>query len=133
MEGRLPLTLSAKAGTGLTAGGAAFKFVKWASEGVVVLCDAATDVPCGVVQETPAAEGDAVLVVAVGITKVQAAAGAPAANDPIGTDANGQAAVYAVTDTTVYSVGRVISADGITAAGGLITAAVNCAAPARFA
>lgn len=131
--GPCPVRISAKAGAGLTAATAAFKFVKYSAEGTVVLCSASTDVPIGVVQEVPKAVGDIVQVVCVGETKVQIASGSPAANDPIGTDANGQAAVYAVTDTTVYSVGRVVSADGGTAAGTLITAFVNCAAPARFA
>lgn len=110
-----------------------FCFVKITGERTVGLCTAATDVPCGVLQEVPHATGMAVEVVAKGITKVQIAAGSPAANDPIGTDANAQAAVYAVTDTTVYSVGRVIDANSATTAGALVTALVNCINPARFA
>jgi hypothetical protein len=108
-----------------------FKFVKLNSSGQVILCAAVTDIPCGVVQTPAASTGDAVNVMALGISKVQGDADLTKGNQ-IGSSADGQAAAYvAGTDTTKYIVGQVLEDN--TAAGGLITALINCIAPARGA
>lgn len=121
---------------GLTAGGdlsaAAnqYKFVKYSALKAVVVCDGVTDVPCGVLQNTPAS-GAAADVVCFGITKVQGDADLAFGN-LIGTSADGQAAAYAAgTDTTKYVVGHVIQDNA--AAGGLATAFINCVNPHRGA
>lgn len=108
-----------------------FKFVKLNSSGQVILCAGVTDIPCGVVQTPAAAIGDPVNVMALGISKVQGDADL-AKGAQIGTSADGQAAAYAAgTDTTKYIVGQVL--DDNTTAGGLVSALINCIAPARGA
>jgi len=106
-----------------------FKFVKL-STGTAVVCDGATDVPIGVLQNKPASGENAEIVVQGG-TKVQADA-ALAAGDLIGTSADGQAdKKIPGTDTTEYVCGRTLEASG--AAGDIIAAAVDCIAPHRAA
>lgn len=119
---------------GLTAGAdlsaAQYKFVEMASATTVTVCNAATDRPIGVLQNAPAS-GDAAEVLAFGISKVSGDADL-AVGDLIGTSADGQAdAKTPGTDTTEYVVGRVLREN--TAAGGLITAAINCLNPHRGA
>lgn len=118
------------AGADLSAAGNQYKFVKYSADNTVVLCAAATDKPCGVLQNRPA-NGEAAEVVAIGVTKVQADA-ALSAGAAIGTSADGQADAKTVgTDTTEYIVGQVQR--GASAAAALATALVNCASPARAA
>jgi hypothetical protein len=105
-----------------------FYFVKLSASNTVVLCAAATDVPIGVLQNTPTS-GDAADVCVYGETKVSSAA-ALAAGATIGTNASGQGAAYvAGTDTTKYIVGQVTVASG--AANGIASALIDCASPAR--
>jgi hypothetical protein len=118
------------AGADLSAAGSQYKFVKISAAKTVVLCNGATDVPCGVLQNRPAS-GAAATVCAIGVTKVQGDADLAAGN-LIGTSADGQAdAKTAGTDTTEYVVGIVIEDN--TAAGGYATAIINCASPHRAA
>jgi hypothetical protein len=106
-----------------------FKFVKLNSSGQVILCAAATDIPCGVVQTPAANTGDAVNVMVMGISKIQGDADLTRGNQ-IGTSGDGQAdAKTAGTDTTEYVVGQVLEDN--TAAGGLVTALINCFNPHR--
>ena len=123
------------AGAGLTADTVQFKFVKLSADRTVVLCSATTDVPVGVLQAPVKATGDPATVMAMGISKVRLAAASPAAGLVIGTDADGQAAAVAVTDTTFYPVGRIIEANaGAAVATGVIgTALIDCTVPARAA
>jgi hypothetical protein len=133
--GQMPVKLAgAVAGTGLTATTVANKFVKLSADNTVVLCSAATDVPIGVLQAPAIATGDAVEVVVIGETQVQADA-ALTAGQLIGTSADGQAAHYTPgSSTTNYIVGAVVSAEGgASNAGNLVTAVINCATPARAA
>lgn len=119
---------SRKAGADLSA--KQFYFVKLDSSGDVVVCAAVTDIPYGVLQNAPAS-GEAASVCIIGITKVNGDADLTKGNQ-IGTASDGQAAAYAAgTDTTKYLVGQVI--DDNAAAGGLITAVINCANPHRGA
>lgn len=107
-----------------TAGGTivAFTFVKLSAANTVVACAGTTDKPIGVAQHA-ASSGQAVNVCMLGITKIEGDADLAYA-DNIGTSADAQAAAYTVTDTTKHIVGIVLIDNG--AAGGLITAAINC-------
>jgi hypothetical protein len=108
-----------------------YKFVELNSSGQVAICDAVTDIPVGVLQNKPAAAGAAAEVMVMGVSKVQGDADLTKGNQ-IGTSADGQAAAYAAgTDTTKYIVGQVLEDNA--AAGGLITAIINCANPHRAA
>lgn len=128
LEGMQPLKISAIAGASLAA--KQYYFVKLSADNTVIVCAAATDIPIGVLQNTPAS-GDAAEICVIGETKVSGDADLDA-GALIGTSADGQAAAYvAGTDTTKYVVGQV--KEGNTAAAGLITAIVNCASPARAA
>lgn len=132
-EGQQPVMLTgAIAGSGIDGASAQFKFVKFSADNTVVLCDAVTDVPCGVLQ-APATAGQAVTVVALGETKLQADTSLSAGN-LIGPSADGQAALRTPgTDTTKYICGQVANVGGATTAGTYLTALVNCLSPARAA
>lgn len=86
-----------------------FHFVKLASATTVNVCSAITDVPIGVLQNTPTS-GQAAEVCIFGITKV-VADGTLAAGNIIGTSADGQAdAITRGSDTTVTIAGQAIEA-----------------------
>jgi hypothetical protein len=121
------LRITLEAGEDLSA--KQYRFVK-ISSGKAYACSGATDVPIGVLQNDPASGEEAAIVV-IGGSKVVASAGINT-GVKIGTDANGKAdAKTAGTDTTEYTVGQVILASG--ADGDILTAVINCAAPARSA
>lgn len=110
--------------------GKQFYFVKLSGAGTVTVCAAATDVPIGVLQNKPTS-GQAAEVMMLGISKVSSDAALSRGN-LIGTSGDGQAdAKTPGTDTTEYIAGQVIS--GSNSAGGLATAAINCANLARAA
>lgn len=100
-------------------------FVKLSANNTVVACSGTTDKPIGVAQDG-ASSGEAVKVCIAGITKIEGDADLAAGN-AIGTSADAQAAAYSVTDTTKYIVGTVLIDNG--AAGGKITAVIDCAGP----
>lgn len=105
-------------------------FVKVNTSGQAVLCSGATDRPIGVLQNTPES-GEEASVLVVGGTKVVASASIDEGS-LIGTNADGKAdAKTPGSDTTEYAVGTVILAAG--ADNEILTAVVNCAAPARAA
>lgn len=105
-------------------------FVKLSAARTVVVCSAATDRPVGVVREG-ADTGLPVSVISLGQAIVVGNANL-AVNVEIGTANNGKAAAYAYgTDTTKYMCGYVLDENG--AADGLISAWINCIAPARGA
>lgn len=107
-----------------------YMFVKLHTDGTVIICAAATDVPIGVLQNNPAV-GEEAEVLVVGGTKL-VSGGSVAIGDIIGTDSTGKADTKAPgTDTTNYLVGRAITAG--TTSGDIFTAVVNCASPARGA
>lgn len=127
-EGAQPLKTSAIAGADLSA--KQYHFVKLSADNTVIVCAAATDLPCGVLQNTPVS-GDAAEVTVIGETKLSGDADLDA-GQLIGTSADGQAdRKIPGTDPTEYIAGQVKV--GNTVAGGLITAFVNCASPARAA
>lgn len=127
-EGAQPLKTSAIAGADLSA--KQHRFVKLSADNTVVVCAAATDVPCGVLQNNPIA-GDAAEICVIGETKLEGDADLDAGM-LIGTSNDGQAdRKIPGTDTTEYIVGMV--KEGNTAAGGKVTAFVNCASPSRAA
>jgi hypothetical protein len=107
-----------------------YYFVKMSADNTCVLCSAATDVPIGVLQNSPISGAEASVLV-VGGTKLVAGA-AIAAGVKIGTASTGKAdAKVAGTDTTEYTVGQVLLASGGDAE--VLTAVVNCASPNRAA
>jgi len=114
--------MSFEAGADLSA--KQFYFVKLSGTGRgVVVCDGATDKPIGVLQNKPTS-GQIAEVMVVGLSKVSADADL-AIDALIGTSGDGQAdAKTPGTDTTEYVVGRVV--DENTAAGGLVSALINC-------
>lgn len=101
-----------------------YHFVKMSADNIVIACAAVTDKPIGVLQNKPIS-GQAAEVCSAGVTKIVGDADLTA-GDTIGTSADGQAAAYTVTDTTKHLVGQVIAAN--TAAGGFITADIDCRA-----
>lgn len=123
-----PLKISLVAGADLSA--KQFYFVKLNSSGQAVVCAAVTDIPVGILQNTPAS-GSVAEITVVGVSKVSSDAGLTAGNQ-IGTSADGQAAAYvAGTDTTKYIVGQMLTTTGAAAVIG--TAVINCVAPHRAA
>lgn len=123
-----PLKISLVAGADLSA--KQFYFVKLNSSGQAVVCAAVTDIPVGILQNTPAS-GSVAEITVVGVSKVSSDAGLTAGNQ-IGTSADGQAAAYvAGTDTTKYIVGQMLTTTGAAAVIG--TAVINCVAPSRAA
>lgn len=107
-----------------------YYFVKLNASAQVILCAAATDIPFGVLQNSPTS-GQPAEVVVVGGTKVVCGA-AIATAAVIGTDSAGKAdAKTAGTDTTEYAVGLLILASA--ADGDVATAVINCASPNRAA
>ena len=121
------LKISLEAGADLSS--AQYKFVK-ISSGKAVVCSGATDIPIGVLQNSPTSGQEASILVAGG-TKLVAGA-AIAAGVVIGTSSTGKAdAKVAGTDTTEYAVGVVILASSADA--DILTAVINCASPNRAA
>lgn len=107
-----------------------YHFVEIGAGKTVTVCNAATDIPIGVLQNKPAS-GQTAEVLMCGVSKVVADADL-AIGDLIGTSGDGQAdAKVPGTDTTNYIVGRVLEEN--TTAGGIVTAAINCLAPSRAA
>jgi len=103
--------ISAVAGADLSAVANQYKAVKLSANKTVILCAAATDVPVGILQNTPGS-GQAATVGVRGVTKWQADA-AIAAGVQVGTSADGQAdAKVAGTDITEYVIGQVVGGAG---------------------
>ncbi len=125
-KGSQPFKISLTAGADLST--KQFYFVKLNGSGNAVVCSGATDVPVGVLQNTPTS-GQTAEVLVLGMTKISSDAGLSIGN-LIGTSGDGQAdAKTAGTDTTEYVVGVMLTATG--AAGVIGTAMVNCANPHR--
>lgn len=135
-EGQQITIPGAVSGEDLSAATVAFKLVKWDTVTLapnVVLCDAETDVACGVLQApTPtAAEGQPVNVVAFGITKIQGD-GTVTVGETFGPSTTGTAhkCVY-VTDKTKFIHGFILNREAAGSAGMVLTAAVNCINPVK--
>lgn len=107
-----------------------FTFVKLDTAGKAAAVAAATDIPCGVLQNAPVS-GQPAEIMASGISKIVAGADL-ARGAQIGTDSSGRAvALVNGTDTTKYVVGQVIYDNTTTA--GFVSALINCLAPGRAA
>ena len=86
-----------------------FHFVKLASATTVDVCSAITDVPIGILQNTPES-GETATITIFGITKA-VADGTLTAGRWIGTSADSQAAgITPGSDTTVYVMGQAVQA-----------------------
>ncbi|MDT5061518.1 MAG: hypothetical protein QOH63_1977 [Acidobacteriota bacterium] len=109
-----------------------YRYVKLSAANTIVECSAVTDKAIGVSQDpaTGAGAPAGLNVCIVGITKLEGDADL-APGDSIGTSNDGQAAAYTAADTTKYINGQVLIDN--TAAGGLITAAINCASQRTLA
>jgi len=119
------------AGADLSASTNQFCFVK--PDGVndfsVILCAAATDVPIGVLQDTPSL-GQAATVESIGISKV-IAGGTITVGQEVGTDASGHAVPLTPgTDTTKFVVGRALQS---AVAGDIFSVFLDCVCPGRAA
>lgn len=125
-DGILTCTPGLKAGGDLT--GAQYKFVKLNNAGDVVAIAAATDVPCGILQNKPNT-GEAAQVAVEGVSKVQADE-ALDEGEEVGTSADGQAQTPAGA-SGVAIVGKVLKAAG--AAGRIATIQFSCLAASRVA
>lgn len=97
-----------------------YKFVKLNASGQAVAIAATTDMPVGVLQNTPKS-GEAASIMGMGITKLQGDVDL-AKGAAIQTSADGQAAASA---TGGFMVGQVLEDNS--AAGGLATVFINCA------
>lgn len=124
------LVHSLTAASALTASSAQYTFVKQLSNGQVVACAAVTDMPIGVLQNSPDANEQAEVML-VGITKVRVGgtdiSGVSAAF--LGIDSAGRAAILVPgtgASTTSYVLGRILHVEGSDNDGALVTAAVNC-------
>jgi hypothetical protein len=128
VEGPQPIHWSFVPGGAITA----FRFVKLSAANTVIQCAGVTDKPIGVAQEAATGAGapHAIKVCIAGITKLEGDADL-AAGDSIGTSADGQAAAYTAADTTKHVVGQVLIDNA--AAGGIVTAAINCASSRTLA
>jgi hypothetical protein len=104
-----------------------YTFVKLDGSGLAAAAAAATDVPIGVLQNAPLAGQEAEVLV-VGGTKIVAGA-AIGEGVQIGTGATGKAVALAVTDTTKFVVGTLLTESA--ADGNVVTAVINCANPTR--
>lgn len=106
-----------KAGTDLST--KQFTFVKLDSSGNVVACAATTDVPLGILQNTPGSL-HAADVMTQGVSKL-VAGGSIAAGALIGTDGSGKGTAYTIgsSGTAAIIMGQVLQ--GNTAANGIIT------------
>jgi hypothetical protein len=104
-----------------------YNFVKLNSSGEAIAIAADTDVPVGVLQNAPTTGQEAEVLI-VGGTKVVAGASITLPR-AIGTGATGKAVALAVTDTTKYVVGSLITASA--ADGNVVTAVINCANATR--
>jgi hypothetical protein len=108
-----------------------FYFVKLSAANTVTVCNGATDVPCGVLQNKPSAAGRPAVVRMFGISKVSADAGI-SVGALIGTSGDGQADTKIVsTDATEYVVGVALTA--CSNAGEIIEISLNCMNPHRAA
>lgn len=111
------MTITLKAGTSLASD--QYKFVKLSADNTVVLCSATTDVPIGILQNTPGSL-DAASVMVSGVSKLIGAGSVPF-NSLVGTDASGLG--VAITSgsggTVAYPVCRTLA--GNTAANGILT------------
>lgn len=127
-EASQPLKISLEAAADLSS--KQYYFVKTDANGKAAVCAAATDLPCGILQNKPTS-GQVAEIVVVGVSKVSSDAALNEA-ELIGPAGDGQAdKKIPGTDTTEYVGGQMLTATG--GAGVIGTALINCAAPVRAA
>ena len=107
-----------------------YHLVKLSADNKVVICDNVVDVPIGVLQNDPDAEGKVAEVLVLGISKVQVGAVALTYGLAIGPNATGEAITETNAMTTHYSCGRVIEG---AAANAICTAMIDCLHTKRLA
>lgn len=123
-------TKSFTAASAMSAASAQFCIVKLVAGGVCPV-DANTDVPLGVLQNSPAL-GEPAVVALSGETKIRASGTDLTKGQRIAGDSTGRAlAVVAGTSTGFYPVGVVLSVDAADNDGGLVSAVIDCRNPAR--
>jgi phage baseplate assembly protein gpV len=106
VEGALQYIPGAKASADLSA--KQFFVMKISGNSTVTVGAAATDVPCGILQDAPVSGAPAAVAFAGVSTAV--AGGTVAAGDVVGMDANGKVVTYVPgTDTTKYMVGKALT------------------------
>jgi len=120
------------AATGLSASTQQFTVVKLLPGDAVGPITADTDVPLGVLQNSPRA-GESAVVAIAGFTKLRAGATDITGTPRLAYDAAGRAiAVVAGTSTGYYPIGRIILAvDNADNDGGLLSAVIDCFNPCR--
>jgi hypothetical protein len=127
------VTQSLTAASNMSAATAQFSVVKLVAGRKVAPIDAETDVPFGVLLNSPN-QGEPALVALSGQTKLRVGATSLGDTAVIGIDAAGRArALTAGTGTTLHVVGRVLDIDAATNAGGLVSAMVDLVKPTRNA
>jgi hypothetical protein len=126
----IPLfAISRNAGANLSA--LQYHAVKLNGSGQVIAIAAVTDIPVGILQDTPAAAGRAAEVMVAGVSEAVAGA-AVAAGAQVCVDNTGRLVTcVAGTDTTKYAVGQCLI--GCDNANERITVMFNCMAPGRAA
>ena len=118
-------TKSFTAASAMSAASAQFCVVKLVATGVAP-CDSNTDVPLGVLQNSPAL-GEPALVALSGETKLRVGAADVARGARVASDSTGRAiAVVAGTSTGFYPIGTVLSIDAADNDGALVSAVVDC-------
>lgn len=116
----------------MSASSVQYSFVRLVASGVA-LCTAETDIPVGVLQNSPVL-GEAAVVAIAGISKLRVGAANVAVGNRVGTSATARAlALTAGTSTGFYVAGQVVDVDATANAGAIVTAAINCASLARNA
>lgn len=124
------LNQSFTAASAMSAASAQFCFVKLVATGVCPV-DANTDVPIGVLQNSPGL-GENAIVALSGQTKLRVNATDIAAGARVGSDSTGRAiALVAGTSTGFYSAGMVLFVDAADNDGALVSAVVDCTNPSR--
>jgi hypothetical protein len=110
-----------------------FCVVKLVTGRKVVPVTAETDIPFGVLQNSPGQDELAIVAVA-GQTKIRVGGTDVSDTDVLGVDATARArSLTAGTGTTLYVLGRVLDTDASDNDGGLISALIDCRVPRRNA
>lgn len=124
------------AASDMSASSVQYRFVTLTNSGLARLCTATTDIPIGVLQNSPLL-GEVAEVCLIGISKLRIGAADIVSGSLVGTDALGRGITLPVgtTGTAQYVVGRVIDTALDSLAGdndgSLVTALINALTPNR--
>lgn len=123
---KLVLNQGFTAASAMSAASQQFCFVELVGSMSVALCDATTDQPIGVLQNSPAIN-ELADVCMLGISKVRVGGSDVSAGNLLAVGADGRAiALTSGTSTGFYPVGKVLSVDAADNDGALVTAYINC-------